>query len=121
MDVVSLIATEESIKQGQVAVVLALLSDGGTVPFIARYRKERTGGLDEVQIRSIAERFEYLGELQQRRETSLAPQQVREALGHLDDVAARRAPDATLPVASLGEQEADRAVQLAVHVRCEHR
>ncbi len=55
-----------------VAAVIALLDEGNTVPFIARYRKERTGGLDEVQIRAIEERREYLIDLEQRRAAILA-------------------------------------------------
>jgi uncharacterized protein len=55
-----------------VAAVVALLDEGNTVPFIARYRKERTGGLDEVQIRAIEERRTYLTELEERRAAILA-------------------------------------------------
>ncbi len=55
-----------------VAAVIALLDEGNTVPFIARYRKERTGGLDEVQIRAIEERRTYLIELEERRAAILA-------------------------------------------------
>ena len=51
--------------------VMELLDDGGTVPFIARYRKEATGNLDEVQIRSIEEKLAYFRELEERRETIL--------------------------------------------------
>jgi uncharacterized protein len=50
---------------------IALLDEGGTVPFIARYRKEATGNLDEVQIRSIQEKLEYFRELEDRRQTVL--------------------------------------------------
>jgi len=52
--------------------VIELLDDGGTVPFIARYRKEATGNLDEVQIRAIEEKLAYFRELVERRETILA-------------------------------------------------
>jgi uncharacterized protein len=52
-------------------IVIELLDDGGTVPFIARYRKEATGNLDEVQIRTIEEKLAYLRELLDRRETVL--------------------------------------------------
>ena len=52
--------------------VIGLLDEGATVPFIARYRKEVTGNLDEVQIRDIQEKLEYFRELEQRRETVLA-------------------------------------------------
>src|SRR5664279_558164 len=54
------------------AVVIELLDDGGTVPFIARYRKEATGNLDEVQIRAIEEKLTYFRELADRRETIIA-------------------------------------------------
>src|SRR5436190_20785451 len=55
-----------------VAAVIALLDEGNTVPFIARYRKERTGGLDEVQIRAIEDKRAYLVELEERRAAILA-------------------------------------------------
>src|SRR5580704_17652509 len=57
--------------RGLVAVI-ELLDDGGTVPFIARYRKEATGNLDEVQIRDIEEKLAYFRDLVARRETILA-------------------------------------------------
>src|ERR1035437_1018437 len=53
------------------AAVIELLDGGATVPFIARYRKEVTGNLDEVQIRDIQEKLEYFRELEDRRETVL--------------------------------------------------
>src|ERR1700761_7196727 len=56
--------------KGLVATV-ELLDEGGTVPFIARYRKEATGNLDEVQIRAIEEKLAYFRELEDRRETVL--------------------------------------------------
>ncbi|ACF14477.1 RNA binding S1 domain protein [Chloroherpeton thalassium ATCC 35110] len=66
------VLTEElSVKLFQVENTLALLDDGATIPFIARYRKERTGGLDEIQLRTLAERYEYLQELEDRKETVL--------------------------------------------------
>src|SRR6187200_2163299 len=54
-----------------VTAVIELLDDGATVPFIARYRKEVTGNLDEVQIRDIQEKLEYFRELEERRQTVL--------------------------------------------------
>ena len=54
-----------------ICAVIELLDDGGTVPFIARYRKEATGNLDEVQIRAIEEQLAYFRELENRRETIL--------------------------------------------------
>src|SRR5262245_48370296 len=65
------IATELSLKPEQVQRTVALLLDDATVPFIARYRKEATGNLDEEQIRHIAERHKYYQELEQRRTTIL--------------------------------------------------
>jgi len=62
--------------RGLVAVI-ELLDDGGTVPFIARYRKEATGNLDEVQILNIEEKLAYFRELAERRETILRPSQSR--------------------------------------------
>src|SRR5260370_31554241 len=54
---------------------IGLLDEGGTVPFISRYRKEATGNLDENQIRSIQEKLEYFRELEERRQTGLIPLQ----------------------------------------------
>src|SRR3954447_20176060 len=53
------------------AAVIELLDEGATVPFVARYRKEVTGNLDEVQIRDIQEKLEYFRELEERRQTVL--------------------------------------------------
>jgi protein Tex len=65
------IATELSLKPEQVQRTVALLLDEATVPFIARYRKEATGNLDEEQIRRVAERHKYYQDLEQRRATIL--------------------------------------------------
>ncbi|MFD2442436.1 Tex family protein [Bacillus sp. CGMCC 1.16607] len=62
------IANEQSLSLKQVNNVIDLLEDGNTVPFIARYRKEATGALDEVQIRDISERWQYIQNLEQRKE-----------------------------------------------------
>nr|HEX4313109.1 Tex family protein [Kofleriaceae bacterium] len=72
IDVVPAVANQLGLGHGAVAAVVALLDDGNTVPFIARYRKERTGGLDEVQIRAIEERRAYVLELEERRAAVLA-------------------------------------------------
>jgi protein Tex len=66
------IATELTVRAEQVERTVALLLDDATVPFIARYRKEVTGNLDEEQIRQVAERHKYYLELEQRRGTILA-------------------------------------------------
>jgi len=71
-DPVPLVAEELGLAPSSVAAVHQLLTSGATVPFIARYRKEATGGLDEVQIRSIEERCAYLAELDERRRAILA-------------------------------------------------
>jgi uncharacterized protein len=63
----SRIATELSVKPTQVAAAVALIDEGATVPFIARYRKEATGGLDDAQLRTLSERLVYLRELEERR------------------------------------------------------
>ncbi|MCF4006369.1 RNA-binding transcriptional accessory protein [Corynebacterium uropygiale] len=65
------IATELDVDEHHVAAALTLLSEGNTVPFIARYRKEMTGGLDDTQLRHIEERSTYLAELEERKESIL--------------------------------------------------
>ena len=65
------IAAEQAISYKQVKSVISLLEEGNTVPFIARYRKEMTGALDEVQIRNILERWQYIQNLEQRKEEVL--------------------------------------------------
>ena len=66
------IARTMSLHLRSLVAVIELLDDGGTVPFIARYRKEATGNLDEVQIRAIEEKLAYFRDLADRRETILA-------------------------------------------------
>jgi uncharacterized protein len=63
----SRIAAELSVKPQQVVAAVALLDGGATVPFVARYRKEATGGLDDTQLRTLEERLSYLRELEERR------------------------------------------------------
>jgi protein Tex len=65
------VAAELTISHKQVKSVISLLNEGNTVPFIARYRKEMTGALDEVQIRNIQERWQYIQNLEQRKEEVL--------------------------------------------------
>ncbi|MBU5265127.1 Tex family protein [Bacillus atrophaeus] len=62
------IAKETALSQKNVESVIQLLEDGNTVPFIARYRKEQTGSMDEVQIQTISERWQYIQNLNQRKE-----------------------------------------------------
>ncbi len=66
------IAAEISANPRQVAAAIALLDEGATVPFIARYRKEVTGGLDDAQLRMLEERLRYLRELEDRRAAIIA-------------------------------------------------
>jgi protein Tex len=66
------IASEIGAQVGQVASAVQLLDDGATVPFIARYRKEVTGGLDDTQLRTLAERLSYLREMETRRAAILS-------------------------------------------------
>jgi len=61
------IATEMRVRPQQIEATVALMDEGSTVPFIARYRKEVTGGLDDTQLRNIEERLLYLRELEERR------------------------------------------------------
>lgn len=65
------IARELGVREDQVQSVLTLLAEGNTVPFIARYRKEATGGLDDTQLRTIDERATYLRELEERKQAIL--------------------------------------------------
>src|SRR5210317_1351430 len=68
---INILAEETTLEATLIARTVALLEEGATVPFIARYRKEVTGEMDEVQIRQIQERLEYHKVLNERRETIL--------------------------------------------------
>jgi uncharacterized protein len=74
------IAEELGIKQSQVDAAVALLDEGATVPFIARYRKEVTGALDDTQLRQLDERLTYLRELEERRAAILKSVEDQEKL-----------------------------------------
>src|SRR5690554_3705004 len=69
--IISRLAEELAVRPQQVTATVELLDGGATVPFIARYRKEATGGLDDAQLRVLAERLSYLRELEARRDTIL--------------------------------------------------
>ena len=71
MNIPSVIANELNIQIQQVGAVIKLLSEGSTIPFIARYRKEHTGGLDEEVLRQVEDRMNYLTLLEERREAIL--------------------------------------------------
>ncbi|MGB5874057.1 MAG: Tex family protein [Bacteroidota bacterium] len=69
MDLVNVLAGELSLGAAQIRNALQLHEEGGTIPFIARYRKERTGEMAETQLRALFDRYRYLKDLQQRKET----------------------------------------------------
>jgi uncharacterized protein len=71
MEISARIAAELGAKSPQISAAIELLDSGATVPFIARYRKEATGGLDDARLRLLAERLRYLRELEERRQTVL--------------------------------------------------
>ena len=70
-EIISTIGKELRLARGQVAAAVALFDDGNTIPFVARYRKEATGGLDEEQLRQIEARLDYLRRLAERKEAVL--------------------------------------------------
>lgn len=87
------LSVELAARPNQVAAAIALLDEGATVPFISRYRKEATGGLDDIQLRLLEERLGYLRELEGRRATILASIEeqgkmtpaLRDAIVHAED------------------------------------
>ncbi len=89
------LATELAVKLSQIQATIELLDDGATVPFIARYRKEATGGLDDAQLRLLAERLHSLRELEKRRAAIIAAienlgkmtPQLLDAITHAEDKA----------------------------------
>ncbi|MBQ8862331.1 MAG: RNA-binding transcriptional accessory protein [Clostridia bacterium] len=68
MDIIAKLSEELSIKQSQIEAAVGLLDEGNTIPFIARYRKEVTGSLDDEQLRALSERLNYLRGLEKRKE-----------------------------------------------------
>src|SRR4051812_33120968 len=76
------IADELGVREGQVSAAVDLLDGGATVPFVARYRKEATGTLDDAQLRTLDDRLRYLRELEERRAAVL--DSIR-SQGKLDD------------------------------------
>lgn len=66
-----LVSKDTDVKPSQAEQVIKLLEEGNTVPFIARYRKEQTGSLDEVQIKAVEDRYNYIQQLEQRKEEVL--------------------------------------------------
>lgn len=78
--IISIISQELNIKPTQATAAIELLNDGATVPFIARYRKEATQGLDDIQLRELETRFQYLTSLNERKQTILASIEAQEKL-----------------------------------------
>ena len=68
MDILQIIADELSVKYKQVENAVNLIDEGNTIPFIARYRKEVTGGLSDEQLRTLGDRLNYLRNLDERKE-----------------------------------------------------
>ena len=68
MDIIATLAQELGLKPASVEAAVALIDEGNTIPFIARYRKEATGGMDDVALRTLEERLSYLRNLEQRKE-----------------------------------------------------
>ena len=68
MNIIETIAREFQLRESQVQQTVALIDEGNTIPFIARYRKEATGGLSDVVLRDMDERLTYLRNLQERKE-----------------------------------------------------
>ena len=71
MNIIQKIAEDLSLKKMQVEAAVQLLDEGNTVPFIARYRKEATHGLNDEELRSLEEKLQYLRNLEERRESIL--------------------------------------------------
>jgi protein Tex len=86
-NVIGRIAAELGVRDGRVSAAVQLLDGGATVPFIARYRKEATGALDDAQLRTLEERLRYLRELEERRAAILAS--ISEQGKLTDELAAR--------------------------------
>ncbi len=96
MDIIKQIAAELSIRESSVEATINLLDEGNTIPFISRYRKEVTGGLDDEQIRSLSERLTYLRNLEEKKATCLAS---IEEQGLLTDELKKAIMEATTQVA----------------------
>ena len=69
MDIIATIAEELNIKKSQADAAIKLIDEGNTIPFIARYRKEATGALDDEVLRNLYERLNYLRNLEEKKQT----------------------------------------------------
>lgn len=96
LDIISKITEELNVKKWQVEAAVKLIDEGNTIPFIARYRKEATGTLDDEQLRNLDERLKYLRGLNDRKETILAS---IEEQGKLTDELKKQIEDAMTMVA----------------------
>jgi uncharacterized protein len=96
MDVILRIAQELAVNPQQITAAVKLLDEGATVPFISRYRKEITGGLDDTQLRTLEERLGYLRELNARRTTILESIQAQDKLTPELELAIKDAETKTL-------------------------
>jgi hypothetical protein len=112
------IAEELNVKAGQVAAAIALLDGGSTVPFVARYRKEATGALDDTQLRTLEARLAYLRELDDRRRTIL--ESIREQ-GKLDDALEAQINEAETKALRLNRNGLLTAAQLTPVAMSHHR
>ena len=72
MDIIAAIAEELGIKRSQVEATVQLIDEGNTIPFIARYRKEKTGALNDEVLRNLFDRLTYLRNLEDKKQTVLA-------------------------------------------------
>ncbi|MBN1983684.1 MAG: helix-hairpin-helix domain-containing protein [Chitinivibrionales bacterium] len=71
MDIISQLINECNLQKSQIENAIALFNEGATIPFIARYRKERTGSMDEIELRDVQHKYTYYTELEERRKTIL--------------------------------------------------
>lgn len=71
MDIINILKDELGIKRAQAETAVKLIDEGNTIPFIARYRKEMTGSLDDETLRNLDERLKYLRNLQDRKDAVL--------------------------------------------------
>lgn len=113
--IIAAIAAELGVRPAQVRAAVALMDDGASVPFIARYRKEATGSLDDAQLRDLEERLRYLRELEARRvvvlETIHAAGKLTDSLRRAVEAAATKSEleDLYLPYKSTRKTKADAA------------
>ncbi len=80
MDIIKALQEELSIARGQVEAAVKLIDEGNTIPFIARYRKEATGSLNDEVLRNLDERLRYLRNLEERKEQVLSSIREQEKL-----------------------------------------